>query len=190
MSKRDRKRQSAVDDWHLWHEVARSISPLRPNRKLTPELIEPGDHPKVQTPHRAKPAKGTPVRRPATAHKLPPPQADRLIEPRLRQKLVRGRLPIEATIDLHGMRQAEARAALSRFVHACVARGDRSVLVITGKGSRGSDDPARQHGILRTMLPIWLTEGELSPLISGYEISARAHGGEGAFYVRLKRGSA
>ena len=32
------------------------------------------------------------------------------------------------------MRQAEAHAALTRFVHARAARGDRTLLVITGKG--------------------------------------------------------
>jgi DNA-nicking Smr family endonuclease len=186
MAKRDSKRRPVLEDWHLWHEVTRSVRPLSPHRKIT--VSEPHCEPgsaikgaKIRT------AGGAPVHPAPAAKKLGPPPTDRLIEPRLRQKLVRGRLPIDATIDLHGMRQSEAHAALNRFIKARAARGDRTVLVITGKGLTGSDDPTRRRGVLRTMLPIWLGEGDLAILVSGYESSARPHGGEGAFYVRLKR---
>ncbi len=37
------------------------------------------------------------------------------------------------------------------------------------------------------MLPIWLSEPSLAPLIAGWDTSAQNHGGEGAFYVRLRR---
>lgn len=187
MAKRDSKRRPTLPDMHLWHEVTQSVHPLHPNRKVQPE---------PDGPETARPAKTGKARAMGGAHLHPsnsakkPPRAapaDRLIEPRLRQKLVRGRLPIDGTIDLHGMRQSEAHAALTRFIKSRSARGDRTLLVITGKGLSQSDDPTRQRGVLRSMLPIWLSQGELAALVSGYEISARPHGGEGAFYVRLKR---
>ncbi len=37
------------------------------------------------------------------------------------------------------------------------------------------------------MLPIWLNSSALAPLVAGWQVSAQAHGGEGAYYVRLKR---
>jgi DNA-nicking Smr family endonuclease len=37
------------------------------------------------------------------------------------------------------------------------------------------------------MLPIWLSERALAPLVSGWSTAARGHGGEGAWYVRLRR---
>ena len=114
---------------------------------------------------------------------------DQVIEPRIRRRLSRGQLPIDATIDLHGLRQHEAHAALCRFVAARHARGDRTLLVITGKGLKKTGYGAiEQRGVLRTMLPVWLNEPALKPYVSGYEVSARGHGGEGAYYVRLKRG--
>jgi DNA-nicking Smr family endonuclease len=86
------------------------------------------------------------------------------------------------------MRQSEAHAALRRFIAARVARGDRTVLVITGKGLKKLDDlTIVDRGVLRTMLPIWLSEPGLAPLVAGWDISAQGHGGEGAFYVRLRR---
>ena len=88
------------------------------------------------------------------------------------------------------MRQDEAYAALTRFLAARLARGDRTVLVITGKGlKKVNGDPTSivERGVLRTMLPIWLSSPELIPLVAGWDQAAQAHGGEGAWYVRLRR---
>jgi len=99
-------------------------------------------------------------------------------------------VPIDGTLDLHGMRQDEAYAALTRYLRARAARGDRTILVITGKGLKKVDgDPTNivERGVLRTMLPIWLSSPELMPLVAGWDQSAQGHGGEGAWYVRLRR---
>ena len=126
------------------------------------------------------------------ALRLPPPTpAGRVIEPKLRRKVARGRIEIDGTIDLHGMRQAEARAALGRFVQSHAGRGSRTLLVITGKGIKKLDDfGARliERGVLRHMLPLWLAEPELKPLVAGWDAAAQHHGGEGAVYLRLRRG--
>jgi DNA-nicking Smr family endonuclease len=37
------------------------------------------------------------------------------------------------------------------------------------------------------MLPMWLAEPALAPYVAGFDIAAQGHGGEGAFYVRLRR---
>jgi DNA-nicking Smr family endonuclease len=197
MAKRDPKRQPALADWHLWTEVTRSISPLRQRRTLL-EFAGDGPLPLPDaTPPRPKPDKKL-----AMQPFLPSYQADgrsgkahtepgRIIEPKLRRKLTRGRIEIDGTLDLHGMRQAEARLALNRYIMARHARGDRTILVITGKGLKKIDnDAARivEKGILRAMLPIWLSEPGLAPLIAGWDSAAQGHGGEGAFYVRLRRG--
>jgi DNA-nicking Smr family endonuclease len=116
-----------------------------------------------------------------------------VIEPRMRRRLGRGQIEIDGTIDLHGMRQAEAHAALTRFIHARSARGDRTLLVITGKGLKKVDGNAAiivERGVLRSMLPIWLSEPGLAPLVAGWNVSAQGHGGEGAYYVRLRRAEA
>ncbi|MEO6013490.1 MAG: Smr/MutS family protein [Devosia sp.] len=112
------------------------------------------------------------------------------IEPKLRKRLGRGRISIDGTLDLHGMRQDEAYQALSRYLYARSQRGDRTLLVITGKGLKKlNGDPTTivERGVLRTMLPIWLSSPELMPLVAGWDQSAQSHGGEGAWYVRLRR---
>lgn len=189
MPKKDSKRQ--FPDWHLWAEVARTVDPLRPKR-LRP-LLGMADIP-LPVPD-AAPAK------PRRIPHLPMPsyQSDgqsrheppgRVIEPRMRRRLGRGQIEIDGTIDLHGMRQAEAHSALTRFIHARSARGDRTLLVITGKGLKKLNGDAAtivERGILRSMLPIWLGEPDIAPLVAGWDVAAQGHGGEGAYYVRLRR---
>ena len=193
MSKRISRSKPALKDWHLWTEVKRTIRPLRPEFETTlaeeplPLPVAAGKSPPVfsKTAKWAGPA--LPAYRPNTSAKAKT-EPGQVIEPRMRRRLVRGQIEIDGTIDLHGMRQAEARAALQRFVLARGARGDRTILVITGKGLKKIDDTTSvERGVLRTMLPIWLSEPTLAPLIAGWDVSAQGHGGEGAYYVRLRR---
>ena len=182
-------------DWHLWLEVKASVTPLRP---------EPAE-PEIETPLPLPPEKAAPrivlpdfiekpkAKRPPAVvppAKIAPWASEKPIEPRLRRKLRRGQVALDGIIDLHGMRQDEARVALYRFIKARADRGDRTVLVITGKGLKKMGDDASiivERGVLRSMLPLWLGDPELRPLVAGWDASAQGHGGEGAFYVRLKR---
>ena len=84
------------------------------------------------------------------------------------------------------MTQAEAHGALFGFLRARQARGCKVVLVITGKGARGSDDNGGR-GVLKRMVPLWLGLPEFRDVIIGFESAAIGHGGEGALYVSLRR---
>ena len=190
MSKR-RDGKPKLPDWHLWFEVSKTVSPLRPARQ---PIVDLGDEP-LPLPHsppapRLKPKRPAPVMPPYQSDGRPGKKPRAGIEPNLKQRLMRGREDIDGTIDLHGMRQVEAHAALTRFVHARHARGDRTLLVITGKGLKKLSDDAAvivERGVLRQMLPIWLNEPHLAPLVAGWDAAAQGHGGDGAFYVRLRR---
>lgn len=189
MAKRDGRRPPALKDWHLWTEVKRTINPLRPEPEIEeplPPPVQPDPKPTATRPVWNGPT--LPAYRPPGLPGKPRTEPGRVIEPRMKRRLMRGQIDIDGTIDLHGMRQSEAHAALRRFIAARVARGDRTVLVITGKGLKKLDDlTIVDRGVLRTMLPIWLSEPGLAPLVAGWDISAQGHGGEGAFYVRLRR---
>ena len=194
MSKRDPKR--LPHDFHLWTAVASTVDPLR-RKGLLKFVGGPLPLPVEDTPPPAA-TKPPPKRKAPLKPFLPPYQAplpsaaqpEKAVDPSIRKKLGRGRIEIDGRIDLHGMTQHEARGALHGFIHARFARGDRTVLVITGKGLKSDNDyiaAMTERGVLRTMLPIWLSEPSLSPLISGWSVAARGHGGEGAWYVRLRR---
>ncbi len=186
MASRGGRKSPPVPDFHLWEDVAETVMPLRPRRRVRPPAplpLPPATQPLPKRPPIfAMPAyqsPGTPA---------PPPVG--IIEPKLRKKLGRGRITIDGTLDLHGMRQDEAYGALYRFITARAQRGDRTILVITGKGlKKVNGDPTTivERGVLRTMLPIWLSSPELLPLVAGWDQAAQPHGGEGAWYLRLRR---
>jgi DNA-nicking Smr family endonuclease len=91
---------------------------------------------------------------------------------------------IEARLDLHGMTQTEAHAALLRFLRRARNNGAKFVLVITGRGTRGE---RADRGVLKRQVPLWLAMPELRAYVIGFEQAHASHGGEGALYVRLRR---
>jgi DNA-nicking Smr family endonuclease len=115
---------------------------------------------------------------------------------RTRSRLARGHIPLEGRLDLHGMTQMQAYHQLSSFVRKAHQQGKTWVLVITGKG-RGSLSPVdlkdhailpfKKRGVLRKNLPQWLQHKELAPFVSQFCQAHQTHGGEGAWYIRLKR---
>jgi DNA-nicking Smr family endonuclease len=192
MSKRIAKR--LPHDFHLWTSVAETVEPLRRKGLLrlghgTLPVPEPMPEAVVKAPPGPlKPKK--PFLPPYQAPVAPLQVVERAVDPAIHKKVRRGRIEIDGRIDLHGMTQLVAREALRRYIASCAARGDRTVLVITGKGIKTDNDyiaAMTERGILRTMLPIWLSEPGLSHLVSGWSVAARGHGGEGAWYVRLRR---
>ena len=115
----------------------------------------------------------------------PPPLAP--LTRKAKKRIARGNHGIDGRLDLHGMTQAEAHDALFGFLRAKQRRGAKVVLVITGKGARGSDDGGGR-GVLKRMVPMWLGMPDFRGLIIGFESAAIGHGGEGALYVSLRKG--
>ncbi|MCD7058435.1 Smr/MutS family protein [Pelagibacterium xiamenense] len=191
-----RKTSGPLRDWHLWREVGKTVNPIQRRKTQDPKALldeldaalnarpQPDKPPKDAPPRLAAPS--MPSARPVISAARPP--LDKPIEPGLRKRLERGHLPIDATLDLHGMTQEEAHAALHRFIPARAARGDRTILVITGKGLKKTGYlQIEQKGVLRSMVPVWLKAPELAPFVAGVDRAHQSHGGEGALYIRLKR---
>ena len=103
---------------------------------------------------------------------------------RMKQRVARGKDEIDGRLDLHGLTQSEAHAALLRFLRTASSRGARLVLVITGKGARAAEG---ERGVLKRQVPHWLGLPEFRALVIGFENAHIAHGGEGALYVRVRR---
>jgi DNA-nicking Smr family endonuclease len=170
------------DEKQIWRVVTKTVTPLHPERTdAAPETKRRVD---PDTIGRRTDQKSRPKPLSASDNRKPLP-ADRSTERRLR----RGRVEIDGRIDLHGMTQMAARAALGRFLHSARARGLHAVLVITGKGKapardRGPGEAA--PGIIRRRFPEWLAEPELRHLVSGYASAHRRHGGDGAYYVMIR----
>ena len=96
------------------------------------------------------------------------------------ERLKRGKHPVEARLDLHGMTQDEAHRALAIFIRGARVSGKRCVLVITGRGRLGG-------GVLRAAVPRWFDEPEFRPHLLAIATAQPRDGGAGALYVMLRR---
>jgi DNA-nicking Smr family endonuclease len=171
-----KRRGLSPDERVLWSAVTRSIAPMRAGAAAPEE-----DAVEAVRPAAPKPA-AAPLARPLAQQPMPPPLSP--LGRRMRSRVARGKEDIDGRLDLHGLTQSEAHAALLRFLRQAGGRGARLVLVITGKGARGGEG---ERGVLRRQVPQWLRLPEFRALVIGFEQAHVAHGGEGALYVRVRR---
>jgi DNA-nicking Smr family endonuclease len=175
-----RKRDLGEDERALWEAATRGVKRHRGAAPKPTKAAEP------------KPIAAAPLPAPAKARRSPAPAFG--IDGATAERLRRGRVEPDTTIDLHGLTQAQAHARLVAFVRRGSESGHRCLLVITGKGSPAREDGAAhgfvmpdrsKAGVLRLMVPRWLEE--LSAVVVGVQSAHRRHGGAGALYVYLRR---
>jgi DNA-nicking Smr family endonuclease len=168
------RRRAATDaERALWALAMRDV------RRLDPEAhpiasVEPTVE--GQQPEPSIPAVETAADPPRKAQR--PGPVDRMTLERLRQ----GNVSVDGRIDLHGMDQRQAFAALMGFLENSVRSGRRSLLVITGKGAL-----SQGGGVLRRNVPQWLMASPFSRRILTIAAAHTRHGGEGALYVILRK---
>jgi len=175
------RRTATVPDAHLFEIAMRDVVPLK-RRKARAKPVAPtvvAEPPPMQVVRRtsyvplsvaAPPPPRTPAR------KAPEPGLDK----NTARRFERGELPIDSAIDLHGLTQARAHEALDRFIAGAVRAGARVLIVVTGKGKQG-------EGVLRKQVPEWLKLGPHASRILRLAPARVQHGGEGAYYVLLRR---
>lgn len=182
-----RRRSVTEEERSLWQFVVRDADPMPGRTVPVVPVADPMDGvPKDAPEEPAVPA----VHRPAGPPKTPRPSAPRPLEVgvfadmdrRTAERLRRGRLELDGRIDLHGMTQTQAHGALMGFVHRAWHEGRRCVLIITGKGNTNPDG-----GVLRRMVPRWLSESPVRPMVLAVQPAQPRDGGDGALYVLLKR---
>lgn len=179
----------ADDDQTLWAHVTREIAPLRrrkslPAAKAQDERARAAAEPAnaaARAAHATPPRSARPL---VAAARLPELSHDDApgLDSRTAERLRRGQLRPEATIDLHGHTQEEAHRALTAFIEGAWHRRMRCLLVITGKG-RG---PANA-GVLRAAVPRWLNGEPVRRQLLAFANARPADGGAGALYVLLRR---
>ena len=93
------------------------------------------------------------------------------------EKFKKGRLKVEAKLDLHGLTQQSAHSILNNFIQNQWKLGKRCILVVTGKGK----------GVLQSAVPNWLNQPLINQYILSFNYAQPKDGGSGALYILLKR---
>lgn len=96
------------------------------------------------------------------------------------KKLRLGKYPIEARLDLHRMKVAQARQEVFSFLQECLRHNVRTVLILHGKGYSNPDG----HGVLKAYINKWLRD---LPDVMAYHSAQKQHGGTGAVYVLVRK---
>ncbi len=105
------------------------------------------------------------------------------LDGRRAERLRKGKIPIDGSLDLHGFTADAAWKALRNFIFFSYKNKRRCVIIVTGKGWKS----ASGIGVLRAQLPQWLNMPEIQPMILGFSRAQDKDGGDGAFYVMLKK---
>ncbi len=184
-------------DAHLWRKATEDVKKLnkedvsfcRPDTKQKPTIFPAplvNTHDNHHHNHDNEVAKNISKKNDKSSYQIDKATAE---------KLRRGKLKIEARIDLHGMTQGQAYDVLVSFLINCHKQGKRCVLVITGKGRKydkigeesGKNWIESKPGILREKLPLWLGTKPLNEIILKTQEAKAKDGGSGATYVLIRK---
>lgn len=91
------------------------------------------------------------------------------------KRLRRGDYIPDLLLDLHGMRQAEAKLEIAALINACVKGSIECCCIMHGHGT----------GILKQMVPMWLAQ---HPKVSAFHQATKEWGANAALLVLINLG--
>ncbi|MEZ0495200.1 Smr/MutS family protein [Sphingomonas sp. IW22] len=178
-------RRLGPEEAALWARVVATVQPL-PGRSRPAPPPAPVAAPPAAAP--AKPSRAVP----------PLPRAKALPKPALRpigvdldggweKRLSRGLVAPEASLDLHGHTLTSAHAMLDAGLSRAIARGDRVLLLVTGKPPRPEAERPYARGAIRAAVADWIAASRHAERIAAIRQAHPRHGGTGALYIVFRR---
>ena len=111
----------------------------------------------------------------------------------LKKGIKKGSFHIDKKIDFHGKSLLESEEQFNNTIIESYNSGQRCLLFVTGKGlfkSKNYEEsykPKLYHGIIRASFIEWARSKKFSKYILSFEQASIEHGGDGAFYVYLRK---
>lgn len=187
------ERRLTPDEAALWRRVMASVRPAHPARRdarpadatVQPALVH---QPDPEDGRRARTPVAAPSRRTTAAPVRVQPMPGTTLDGSWDKKLRGGTVAPDSSIDLHGHTLETAHAVLDRGLADAIARGDRVLLLITGKPPRPESERPHARGRIRAALGDWLAASRHARDIAAVREAHPRHGGSGALYIVLRRG--
>ena len=181
-----RSRKLSSEEAALWAKVVASVRPYR----VRPPAAQPKVAPEVPE-SRPAPARTRGVVPPvASVQPVRKPDASKehaTLDATWDRRLSRGLVAPESTIDLHGHNLDSAYQRLDHGLDRAIARGDRVLLLITGRAPRPESERPHARGAIRAAVHDWLGASRHAARIAAVRGAHPAHGGAGALYIVLRR---
>ena len=112
----------------------------------------------------------------------------KFLEKNIHKKILKGKIRVESTLDLHGCGIEESKMKVVEFIHKSFTYNKRLLLIITGKGERGAVTSGwAGKGKLKENVPKWLDSDYLEKHILWFDNAPPQKGGNGALLVYLRK---
>ncbi|CAK8162910.1 putative DNA mismatch repair protein MutS [Candidatus Xenohaliotis californiensis] len=164
------------NDINFWLEVIKNVKPIKQNKKIS--IMPPKA---MQDRHFAS--------KPVQSFSMPPKTRDipdkQISIAKITRKQYKNFLHMGIQkLDLHGCTLQEAFELLLYTIKTNYEQKNRSLLVITGKGDLHNK---KKHESIKGNLSKWLLQTELKNYISYYSQAMKKDGGDGAFYIKIRK---
>ena len=179
---RARVRQLNPEEAALWARVARTALPL-PNKAhpLPVSYV----HPPKPAVLRSQPMQTVNLIRPLPPLKVTHDKAT--LDSKWDKTLSRGSVVPDSSIDLHGHNLHSAYVLLDEGLERSIGRGDRVLLLITGKPPQPDSQQPHKRGAIRAAVVGWLAGSRHADRIAAVRAAHPRHGGNGALYIIIRR---
>lgn len=147
-----------MNDDYLWKQVTKDVKPIKDNNKVKAEL-PPYKPPRYYQEYTPKESM-SPKKQPEIEYK-------------------KGTFSYDSKIDLHGMTLQEAYIRLYQFIIRSYDNHLRRLIIITGHGEGEST--------IKREFEFWMEKPKFSKFVSSYKPAHRRQGGDGAYYVMLRK---
>ncbi len=178
------ERRLTAEEAALWQRVMATVRPARSDVP-TPPIGQAAEQPKKSKP---KPV----VNKPPTPP-LAKPAAPKRATPGVTldgswdRRLAGGQISPDSSIDLHDHTLDTAYVALDQGLDRAIRRGDRVLLLITGKPPKPESERPHARGRIRAAIGDWLAVSRHAAQIAAVRAAHPRHGGTGALYIILRR---
>ena len=120
------------------------------------------------------------------------PQELKIRKTYINKKLRKGKILINKKIDFHGYSLEEAKELFLSTIINCFIKNYRCILFITGKGlnkkiTNTPRDNKLYYGKIRNEFLNWVSLKEVQSKILNVQQANSEHGGDGAFFVYLRK---
>lgn len=176
-------RPLSPDEAGLWARVMASVKPLR---GVVPPPAVKADAPVAKSKIVVARA---PAAVPLPAVKAKPRQGPgTTLDGGWDRRIARGIVAPDSAIDLHGHTLSSAHSLLDTGLERAIARGDRVLLLVTGKPPRPESERPHARGAIRAAVADWIASSRHAGAIAAVRGAHPRHGGTGALYIVLRRG--
>jgi len=175
-----------------WHRVMATVKPLRVVPVVRPTIPvaarkAPAAPARPVANKRAVPVAPAPSPPPRPAPKPAARTAQNTLDASWDRKLGRGAVIPDSSLDLHGHTLASAHALLDQGLDHAIRRGDRVLLLVTGKPPRPESERPHARGAIRAAVADWIAGSRHADAIAAVRGAHPRHGGQGALYLVLRR---